>query len=90
MTDEIYNLRGMKVEIFPDEVIELNREVANHPALMKILSEQEHKNDMYIMLCEVAAYCSVVLDGYYTKDDILALCNMLRLELLKKRLRVLN
>jgi hypothetical protein len=55
--------------MFPTALIELNREVAYHPDLVEILSKQESP-DLEVRLAEIAAYCEIILDGFYTQDDI--------------------
>lgn len=72
------------IEMFPQPWIDLNEEVAKHPALMKILSEQQQK-DPYILLADIALYCGVALDGTYTNADIETLCELLRKQLYMKR-----
>ena len=32
--------------------------------------------DIYIQLCEISAFCGVVLDGTYTKEDIIKVCKL--------------
>lgn len=71
--EETGSLGILKVVMFDEELIALNEEIANHPALMEILSKQEDK-DIYVLIAEVSAYLGVILDGTYTKTDILHLC----------------
>jgi hypothetical protein len=58
---------------FDQELIDLQQEITHHPDLLHILSIQEDK-DIYISIAEISAFCGVVLDGDYTKDDILGIC----------------
>lgn len=74
----------MVLVMFDEELVELNEEVAKHPDLMQRLRQQDNR-DVYVLLAEIAAYCSVILDDTYTHDDIKALCLMLKEELYKKR-----
>lgn len=61
-------------EYFETELIELRKEIEHHPDLMVILSAQENP-DIYVHIAEIAAYCKVLLDGTYSKEDILAICD---------------
>jgi len=88
---QVTGLNGSKlqVEMFPPQIIALNREIIHHPQLMKILQKQEVK-DVYILLLEVATYCDVlVIADVYTLDDILELCEKLTAELYKKRTQII-
>ena len=80
----VNNLRGMRVEMFPQEVIDLNEEVAKHPPLMDRLNNQENK-DFYVLLAEVAAHCGIIMNDTYTPEMINKLCVMLKEELYKRR-----
>lgn len=75
---------ALKFEYFPDELVELNIEVGNHPDLGERLNRQPDK-DVYIQLAEIAAFCNVVLDDTYTHKDILELCKLLKDILYKRR-----
>ena len=71
-------------EYFETELIELRKEIENHPALMLILQAQQSP-DIYVHIAEIAAYCDVLLDGTYSKDDILEICEVCRKRLKDKR-----
>jgi mannose/fructose/N-acetylgalactosamine-specific phosphotransferase system component IIB len=58
---------------FEAELLELRAEINYHPELLLILQAQTNM-DIYIQICEISAYCGVVLDGNYTKQDILGVC----------------
>jgi hypothetical protein len=58
---------------FEPELLELRAEINYHPDLLVILQAQQNM-DIYIQLCEISAFCGMVLDGDYTKQDILAVC----------------
>lgn len=69
-------LPGMKrIEMFPDEFFEIQKELRHHPELMARLTQQTDK-DIYIQMNEVAAYCNVVLDGDYDLTDMTELCRL--------------
>lgn len=74
---------NLKYEFFPESLTALRVEIDNHPALLKILNDQEDK-DVYIQLSEIAAYCGVILEGDYTREDVIKLADKLVWELKKK------
>lgn len=69
---------------FEQELLDLRTELDNHPDLMNILRLQPNQ-DIYIHLCEIAAHLGIILDGRYTKDDILELCAIFTKKLIEKR-----
>lgn len=83
---EFRNLTGkVQVQMFPEHWINLNVEVGKHPVLGKILAEQGDR-DAYVLLAEIAAFCGVVLDDTYTKQDIKELCELLTRKLQEARI----
>ena len=74
-----YNL-----EFFSDSRIALNREVIEHPTLCELLSKHPPQ-EFEIRLAEIAAYCDVVLDDWYTPADLDKLCDILWNKLREKR-----
>lgn len=74
---------NLKYEFFPEALTALRVEIDNHPALLKILAAQEDK-DVYIQISEIAAYCGIILEGVYTRDDVIRLADKLVWELKKK------
>lgn len=64
------------LEWFPPELQVLREEIQFHPALLKILNDQTDK-DVYVAISEIAAFTGVLLDGTYTRDDIINLCALL-------------
>ena len=71
-------------QYFEPELLELRAEITHHPDLLLILQAQAN-TDIYIQLCEISAFCGVVLDGFYTKDDMLKICKTCTDQLRKKR-----
>jgi hypothetical protein len=69
---------------FPEELLELRNEIQHHPELVLIL-EAQPQTDIYIHICEIAAYCDVLVLGTYTHNEILELCKMLLWKLKEKR-----
>lgn len=69
---------------FPDSYINLQKEIPNHPDLVKLLENQP--NELFeVRLAEVAAYCGVILDGYYIPKQLEELCEILESHLILKR-----
>ena len=73
-------------EFFPQEFIDLNREIAceKHPKLQAILA-QYPADEIDIKLAQTASYCEVMLDGDYTLDNRVALCKILKDKLVLMR-----
>jgi len=58
---------------YEQELLDLRTELDFHPDLTVILRVQQIQ-DIYIHICEIAAYLGIGLDGTFTKDEILKLC----------------
>jgi len=71
-------------EYFPEELNALRQEIDHHPDLKTILAGQADK-DVYIQIAEIAAYCGIVLDGLYTREDLIGLCGKMVQHLQSKR-----
>lgn len=74
-----YNL-----EFFSDSRIALNHEVTEHPELCALLANHPAQ-EFEIRLAEIASYCDVVLDDWYTPNDLDKLCDTLWNKLREKR-----
>lgn len=86
MSDPInYSLSNpkLKLEFFPESLQALTQEIYSHPKLLLILHNQPDK-DVYMQLCEIAAYCDIVLEGDYSRDAVVKLAEKLTWELKKK------
>lgn len=70
----------------PESVIALNRELASgmHPALMRKIAESECTTAAD-RLAVVATYCEVILDGWYSGEDLEKLSHILYEKLQPKR-----
>jgi hypothetical protein len=79
----------MRIEMFPEEWVELNREIAYHPTLMARLANQPDR-DPYILLAEIAAHCGYILNDTYTEKQILTLCETFRKDLVSRRLIIIS
>ena len=76
------------LNFFPQEKVELLREVNRHPMLKLILADTglgNNEDDWPGVLGHVAAYCNIEMDGMYTPDDLIYLYHILTLKLIKKR-----
>jgi len=78
----------MIYEYFPHPYIQLQKELASglHPKLEEILRiNGGTAEDVDMKLAQIAAYCSVALDGVYTLEDRIALCDVLVSRLERRR-----
>lgn len=89
MPAESGKIGTLSVEMFPEELIALHQEVMHHPSLLVLLAGQADK-DIYIQICEIAAYCGIIVHGDYTGEDMLELCTKLIEHLQKKRIIVVH
>lgn len=69
---------------FPDEFIDLQREILHHPDLIERLQKHPQR-EFEIIFAEVASYCEVVLDGIYQQDDFIKLAKIFTDRLRAKR-----
>lgn len=67
---------------FPESMLALNEEVQHHPKLQELMSQHD---DMETKLAEIAAYCGIVLDGYYSGKDLEHLAHILTMKLRQAR-----
>jgi hypothetical protein len=81
-------LSDFDIVMFPESLIQLNREIEHHPKLMELLANHP-MNELEVKLAEVAAYVEVILDGDYGPKDVDGLCTTLRERLYTKRTGVL-
>ena len=66
----------MHLEFFPDSYIALSQELPNHPELCTLVAKHP-ASETELRIAEIAAYCGVALDGYYTPEDLDKLCHIL-------------
>lgn len=71
---------------FPEPVLMLQEEIQQHPQLLTTLCQLPPNSDLGDKLGEVAAYCEVILDGFYDNDSLLKLCEILLKKMQAKRL----
>ena len=70
---------------FPQSIIELQEEVQSHNQLLINLLQLPKDSPIELKIGEIAAYCDVVLDGYYGEEEIDKLCDILVQKLKQKR-----
>lgn len=74
----------MHYQYFDERIIALQEEMGKHPDLQERLGNQTEK-DPIVILNEVAAHCRIVLDGTYTDEELLVLCDKMTKMLYMKR-----
>lgn len=75
---------SQKLDMWSEHRIALNLEVKNHPELLSLLAKHDI-DEFETKLCEIAAYCEVILDGQYTEADLDGVCKELCDKLVFKR-----
>jgi hypothetical protein len=66
-----------KFEMFSEARIAIMKKTKEHPPLNTLLLQYDPANDWPAMIGEIAAYCGVVLDGYYSQADLAGLEDMI-------------
>lgn len=74
--------------MFSEALQELNKEVTRHSKLVEIIRPVS-QNDAAEMIGHVAAFCGIVLDGFYTEKEMEKLYKILLERLRKKRIIVI-
>jgi hypothetical protein len=77
------------IEYFETELIELAKEVREHPDL-HILFATQSDSDIYVQIMEVATYLNIIVDGTYLPEEILKLCTIMTRKLREKRTLVIS
>jgi hypothetical protein len=77
-----------KITLFPQELIDLNMEVLYHPELQKKLAEQP-ADELEIRLAAIATYCGILIDGYFSVQDLATIAGLCHKELIKRRTGIL-
>lgn len=75
-------------EYFDPRMIALQEEVFNHPRLMELLAKHPPQ-EKEMRIAEIAAYCEVMLDGYYSEEQLNELADVLTRKLKQKNCIVL-
>lgn len=77
------------LHFFPAEALALQEELQYHPDLQRQLM-QDPSNELELRLGRIAAYCEIIMDGYYDNAQLVALCGILAERLKKKRTIIIN
>lgn len=72
-------------KITPQAIIDLRIEIQNHVELAEKIKTYGPRADFESILAYIALWCGVVLDGVYSGQDVIEICNKLTKELVKKR-----
>lgn len=72
------------INIWPDELIQLNRETMNHPKLMERLANHP-STEWEVKIAEIANYCEVIVDGDYMPEQMIQLSGILLRKLIERR-----
>lgn len=75
-------------EYFDPRMLALQEEVYHHPQLMELLAKHPPQ-EMEMRIAEIAAYCEVMLDGYYSEEQLNELADVLTRKLKQKNCIVL-
>lgn len=72
------------VNIWPEELIQLNRETVRHPKLMELLANHPSA-EWEVKIAEIALYCEVIVDGDYMPEQMVQLAGILLKKLIERR-----
>lgn len=72
------------LEYFDHRKLELQRELEYHPDICTIISAVP-ASEFELRLAHIAAYCGVMLDDYYSEEEVCNLCEILTKKLYEKR-----
>lgn len=70
----------------PPEIAALRDELVNHPQLQAECMAAEDFNECIAI---IAAKCQIILDGEYTKEEVLKLCGILVTKLQKESILII-
>lgn len=80
------------IEMLPQDLIDLNREIAKHPPLVAILNPLKNPdapNDLGTWFAEVATYANVAIDGWFHAEEFPKICQTLTDRLYSQRTGVI-
>lgn len=78
----------MIVEMFPEGMIALQQELLTgyHITLCsRLKAAQDTDGPEFDPIAVIAAHCEIVMDGIYSDEKLIQLCDILREELIKRR-----
>jgi hypothetical protein len=64
------------LDYFSESRIALNEELPNHPELCELIAKHP-ASEFELRIAEIAAYCELALDGYYSQEDLDKICDIL-------------
>lgn len=70
--------------MFPQEMIDLQREIPMHPELVELL-QQHPADELEIRIAQICAYVAVALDGAYFQNDLANICKICHKRLVEMR-----
>jgi heptaprenylglyceryl phosphate synthase len=79
-----------KYEEYSEHQIALMREVKYHTVLQRQIVEAGGINDMEVALPEIAAYCGIIVDGYYIQEELEKLYSILTHKLRDMRMEIIQ
>ena len=77
--------KGPVLEYFPEEFLELDREVGRHPKLVQELTRHTGQVGFEERVAFIAAYCDIPVHESFTPEGIRMFCDMLTMALRGKR-----
>lgn len=60
----------LHIEMFPPVVLALQQEIRNHPKLQQALATLPSEANLEERFGLIAAYCGMVVDGYYNEEAV--------------------
>lgn len=76
------------LEYFDPRLLALQQELMNHPELMERVARHPPQ-ETEMRIAEIAAYCNILLDGYYIPEEINNLAALLTQKLYEKRTQII-
>jgi hypothetical protein len=64
------------LNFYPEPILQLQKELIHHPVLQQDLARHP-AHEWEIRLAQIALYCEVLLDGDYTEENLVKLCEIL-------------
>lgn len=78
------------LSFFPPEALALQEELPNHPELVqKLCNAGLLESSLPDKIAIIATHCDVLLDGYYTIEDVIGICGALTNKLKEKRVQII-
>lgn len=78
----------MHIVMFDPSRIALQEELRFHPELCELIAKHP-ASEFELRIAEIAAYCDILLDGYYTPDELSKLCGIMAAKLYERRTQLI-